>query len=77
MSVVYPDDYPKTIHEAIEAAIQVRDEDIDYSDIPPITEEEAALARPVGDIFVERGRRNSMFINRLLNEYYAKKGITL
>ena len=40
-------------------------------------EEEAALARPVGDIFVERGRRNSMFINRLLNEYYAKKGITL
>ena len=77
MSVVYPDDYPKSIHEAIEAAIQVRDEDIDYSDIPPITEEEAALARPVGDMFVEMGRRNSMFINRLLNEYYAKKGITL
>lgn len=77
MSVIYPDDYPKSIHEAIEAAIQVKDEDIDYSDIPPITEKEAALAKPVGDMFVERGRRNSMFINRLLNEYYAKKGITL
>ena len=77
MSVTYPDDYPQSVHEAVMAAMQVKDEDIDYSDIPPITEEEAALARPVGDMFVENSRRNSMFINRLLNEYYAKKGITL
>ena len=77
MSVVYPDDYPKSIHETIQAAMQIKDEDIDLSDIPEITDEEATLARPVGDMFVEMGRRNSMFINRLLNEYYAKKGITL
>ena len=77
MSVVYPDDYPKSVHEAIMAAMEVKDEDIDFSDIPEITEEEAALAEPVGDRFIELRRENAMFINRLLNEYYAKKGIVL
>ena len=47
------------------------------SDIPEITEEQAALAEPVGDRFIELRRKNAMFINRLLNEYYAKKGIVL
>ncbi|MBQ7220131.1 MAG: hypothetical protein IJS28_04040 [Synergistaceae bacterium] len=77
MSVVYPDDYPKTMHEAIMAAMEVKDEDIDLSDIPEITEKEAVLAEPVGDRFIELRRKNAMFINRLLNEYYAKKGIVL
>ncbi|MBQ3403408.1 MAG: hypothetical protein IJG65_08590 [Synergistaceae bacterium] len=76
MSVVYPDDYPKSIHEAVMAAMEVDDDDIDYSDIPPITDEQAALAKPVGDKFIELRRKNAMFINRLLNEYYAKKGVT-
>lgn len=40
MSVVYPSDYPKTIHEAIEAARSVNEEDVDYSDIPEPTDEE-------------------------------------
>ena len=76
MSVVYPDDYPKSIHEAVMAAMEVDDDDIDYSDIPPIIDEQAALAKPVGDKFIELRRKNAMFINRLLNEYYAKKGVT-
>lgn len=77
MSVVYPDDYPQSVHDAVMAAMQIKDEDIDLSDIPEITDEEAALAKPVGDMFVERGRRNSIFINKLLNEYYARKGVIL
>ena len=70
--VVYPDDYPKSLHEAIQAAMEVDDDDIDYSDIPPITEEEAALAEPVGDRFEIMGERNKTLINRLLEEYFEK-----
>ena len=77
MSVIYPSDYPKTIHEAIEAAQSVGEEDIDYSDIPELTDKELEQFRPVGDRFVEMAKKNTVFINRLLNEYYAKKGITL
>lgn len=73
MSVVYPSDYPKTRHEAILAAMSVKDEDIDLSDIPEITEEEAALAEPVGDRFIEAKRQSAMFINWLLNDYYERK----
>ena len=69
MSVIYPDDYPKTDDEALEAAMQVRDEDIDFSDIPEATPEDLARAVPVGDMFKEMGRRNLAFINKLLREY--------
>lgn len=77
MSVVYPSDYPKTIHEAIEAARSVNEEDVDYSDIPEPTDEELEQFRPVEDRFVEIAKKNAVFLNRLLKDYYAKKGIAL
>ena len=77
MSVVYPDDYPKTLGDAIRAAKSVKEEDIDYSDIPELTDEELEQFLPVGDKFRKMEQKNMQLINRLLNEYYAKKGITL
>lgn len=56
MSAVYPDDYPKTMFEALQAAASVRDEDIDYSDIPPIGDN--VIVTPIGRKFIELGRRN-------------------
>ena len=56
MSAVYPDDYPKTMFEALKAAASVRDEDIDYSDIPPIGDN--VIVTPIGRKFIEMGRRN-------------------
>ena len=56
MSVVYPDDYPKTRKEALRALASVRDEDIDYSDIPPIGDN--VIVTPIGRKFIEMGRRN-------------------
>ena len=74
MSAVYPDDYPKSVHEAIMAAMTVKDEDIDYSDIPELTDEELAEFKPVGDKFKKMAQKNMKFINKLLNEYYSQKG---
>ncbi|MBQ4430365.1 MAG: hypothetical protein IJP89_00545 [Synergistaceae bacterium] len=56
MSAVYPDDYPKTREEALRALASVRDEDIDYSDIPPIGDN--VIVTPIGRKFIEMGRRN-------------------
>ena len=77
MSKVCTDDYPQTIGEAIQAAKSVRDEDIDYSDIPELTDDELAQFKPVGDRFRKMAQKNMKFINELLNEYYSKKGIVL
>ncbi len=52
MSKNYPDDYPKTMFEALKAVQDIRDEDIDYSDIPPI-----------GHKFIEMARRNLARMN--------------
>ena len=56
MSAVYPDDYPKTREEALRALASVRDEDIDYSDIPLIGDN--VIVTPIGRKFIEMGRRN-------------------
>ncbi len=56
MSMVYPDDYPKTRTEALRALASIRDEDIDYSDIPPLGDN--IIVTPVRNRFVEIGRRN-------------------
>ncbi|MBQ7732571.1 MAG: hypothetical protein IJT58_00950 [Synergistaceae bacterium] len=69
MSVIYPDDYPWDEDEALEAAMAVRDEDIDFSDIPEATAADLARAVPVGDRFKEMGRRNIAFLNKLFREY--------
>ena len=54
-------DNPPPLTEAqkveIEALKNMRDEDIDYSDIPPLTEEFWAKARPFREVF--RPRKNS------------------
>ncbi len=77
MNKVYADDYPRTLGEAIQAAKSVKDEDIDYSDIPELTDEELAQFQPVGDRFRKMAQKNMEFINSLLNEYYAKKANAL
>ena len=77
MNVVYPDDYPKTLGDAIRAAKSVKEEDIDYSDIPALTDEELAQFKPARDRFRKMEQKNMKLINRLLNEYYAKKGIVI
>lgn len=69
MSVVYPDDYPKTRKEALRALASVRDEDIDYSDIPEQTDEELAMFRPVGDRFIKKAQRNLAYLNMLIREH--------
>lgn len=55
MSVIYPDDYPKTREEALEAIRDIRDEDIDYSDIPPLSDN--VIITPIGWKFAEIRRR--------------------
>ena len=55
MRAVYPDDYPKTREEAIKALASIREEDIDYSDIPPLSDN--VIVTPIGWKFAEARRR--------------------
>ena len=55
MSTIYPDDYPKTREEALKAVRDVKDEDIDYSDIPPLSDN--VIITPIGWKFAEIRRR--------------------
>ena len=55
MSTIYPDDYPKTREEALKAIRDVKDEDIDYSDIPPLSDH--VIVTPIGWKFAEIRRR--------------------
>ncbi|MBQ7732575.1 MAG: hypothetical protein IJT58_00970 [Synergistaceae bacterium] len=66
MSVTYPDDYPKSIYEALSALKEIREEDIDYSDIPPISDN--AIITPIGQKFIEMGKRNLAKLNQMLRE---------
>ena len=56
MSVDYQDDYPKTMFEALQALASISDEDIDYSDIPPLSDN--VIVTPIGWKFAEIRRRN-------------------
>lgn len=69
MSMVYPDDYPKTRTEALRALASIRDEDIDYSDIPELTDEQLAKFRPVGDKFRKMAERNMAYLNKIVQEH--------
>ena len=73
MSVVYPDDYPKTREEAIAALRSVREEDIDYSDIPPLSDN--VIITPIGWKFAEVRRRNREIMER--ERMNAEKANTL
>ena len=64
MSRIYPDNYPPTRKEAVLAALSVREEDIDYSDIPEISD--TAEIRPVGNTFREIAKRNLAILNTKL-----------
>lgn len=80
MSVVYPDDYPKTRAEALRALASVREEDIDYSDIPELTDEELAQFKPVGDRYRKMAERNLAYLNMVIREHeerLAEKAQTL
>ena len=68
MAWVYPEDYPKTREEAIERAMSVSEEDIDYSDIPPLELREGVRVVPVGNKFREMAKRNLAALNKLLKE---------
>ena len=75
MSWVFPGKFPRTREEALEMAMSVREEDIDYSDIPPIQEADYAKFRPVGDKFKKAGERSLARLNQILREYQEMKEI--
>ena len=61
MNKVYQDDYPETLFDAFRVISEIRDEDIDYSDIPPLGDD--VIVTPIGRKFIEMGRRNLERIN--------------
>ena len=74
MSVEYPSDYPRTRRERMKALLalkDLRDEDIDCSDMPELTEEDFARGTRVGDRFIKSGQRNLAILNVLLSERVA------
>ena len=48
--------------------MNIKDEDIDYSDIPPVSDEALAHATRVGDKFIKMGKRNMAILNELLRK---------
>ena len=48
--------------------MDIKDEDIDYSDIPPVSDEALAHATRVGDKFIKMGKRNMAILNELLRK---------
>ena len=48
--------------------MSVRDEDIYYSDIPPLELREGVRIVPVGNKFREMAKRNLVALNKLLRE---------
>ena len=61
MSGNYPSDYPRSREEAIAALRTVRDEDIDFSEIPETTD--FSDWKPVGEKFKEAAQRNLAVLN--------------
>ena len=61
MSGNYPSDYPRSRAEAIAALRMVRDEDIDFSEIPETTN--FSDWTPVGEKFKKAAERNLAALN--------------
>ena len=55
MSLEHPGEYPTTLEEELEALRSIREEDIDYSDIPPMSDN--VIITPFREI---RRRRQEM-----------------
>ena len=61
MSGNYPSDYPHSREEAIAALRTVRDEDIDFSEVPETTN--FSNWKPVGEKFKKAAERNLVVLN--------------
>ena len=64
----YLNDYLPTREERMKILMDFKDEDIDYSDIPPLSDEAIAHAVRVGDKFIKMGERNLAMLNKLLHK---------
>ncbi|MBQ8692808.1 MAG: hypothetical protein IJ576_04460 [Synergistaceae bacterium] len=64
----YVNDYLPTREERMKILMDIKDEDIDYSDIPPVSDEALAHATRVGDKFIKMGKRNMAILNELLRK---------
>ena len=53
--------------------MSVREEDIDYSDIPPLEIKEGMVIKRIGNKYREAGKRNLAFINKLIREHEERK----
>ena len=72
----YPSDYPRTREERMKALLALRDEDIDCSDMPELTEEDFARGTRVGDRFIKMGQRNLAILNEMLRERAKAHAVT-
>ena len=61
MSDNYPSDYPRSRAKAIAALRTVRDEDIDFSEVPETTN--FSNWKPVGEKFKKAAERNLAVLN--------------
>ena len=68
MKMEFPDECPISKEERMVILMNIRDEDIDCSDIPELTEEDFARGTRVGDRFIRMGQRNLAILNAMLNE---------
>ncbi len=66
MSKIYQDDSPRNIYAELKALDELREEDIDYSDIPPIGDN--VIVTPMGHRFMEMRKRNLAKLNQMLRE---------
>ena len=68
MKMEFPDECPISKEERMAILMNIRDEDIDCSDMPELTEEDFARGIRVGDRFIRMGQRNLVILNAMLNE---------
>ena len=68
MKMEFPNDPPISKEERMEILMNIRDEDIDLSDMPELTEEDFARGTRVGDRFIRKGQRNLAILNALLSD---------
>ena len=69
MKMEFPAEPPISKEERMKILMSIRDEDIDCSDMPELTEEDFARGTRVGDRFIKRGQRNLAILNVLLSDH--------
>ena len=68
MKMEFPAEPPISKEERMKILMNIKDEDIDLSDMPELTEEDFARGTRVGDRFIKVGQRNLAILNAILNE---------